>query len=365
MNIAALDHETALASTTPAKGQRARGIAASPAWSDGVANVLGRTNSEGDDTFVAAGAGIDTVRYRFRAAPSAFERLRWLPHQVGVRGEVFVQADGIRSGCTRTGLLYTEGRLAALLEGRRSNRLCLRAELPDGAVAVRERLARLGVDAGDHVALGRLDLAAELRFDDGADGVALLRAASLLDVPWAKTGTDGRKAGGLETVYFRTVRGRKMLGRMYDKGLESGSCASGRLVRYERQLRWEKEREPTLAEALQLRLGDLYAKQLATFRDEQHDLLVVPALSGVDVIWGMVQSGAIDLRLAERLMGYVMLRSSGRTDRLPARTRQRRERALREIGLVIADDQMIGSRPVPLGRYLDALVGAWDEGDDG
>lgn len=320
----------------------------------------GCTNSQGDDAFVAAGAGIDTVRYRFRAAPRASERLRRQPYRLGVRGEVFVQSDGIRVGCMPTGLLYAEGRLAALLDGYGSHRLCAQPELLNGAGAVRKRLERLGVDAGDHVAVGRLDLAAELRFDDAADGLALLRAASLLDVPWAKTGTDGRKAGGLESVYFRAVRGRKVLGRMYDKGLESASCSAGELVRYERQVRWEKRHEPSLAEALQFRVGDLYAQQLKSFMGER-DLVVVPAVSGVDAIWRLEESGAIGCRLAERLTGYVMLRASGRSDRLPARTRQRRERELRQIGLVIADDRAVDTRPVPLGCYLDALIDAWNK----
>jgi hypothetical protein len=141
--------------------------------------------------------------------------------------------------------------------------------------------------------------------------------------------------------------------------LQSGSCGAGELVRYERQVRWEKKREPSMDEALRLRLGDLYAKPLRQFRGDL-DLLVVPALAGVDALWRLQESGAISWQLAERLTGYITLRASGRTDTLPARTRQRRERELRQVGLVIADDRTADTRAVPLGRYLQALVDAWD-----
>ena len=42
-------------------------------------------------------------------------------------------------------------------------------------------------------ALGRLDVATELRFAEGRDGLAF-PATSLSDVPWAKVGTEGRSA---------------------------------------------------------------------------------------------------------------------------------------------------------------------------
>lgn len=87
------------------------------------------------------------------------------------------------------------------------------------------------------VGVGRADLASELRFSDGRDGVELLRAVSYVDLPWLKVGTEGGKRDSLETVSWRTVNGRSVVMRMYDKGRETGLAAPGEWIRFERQRR--------------------------------------------------------------------------------------------------------------------------------
>ena len=58
-------------------------------------------------------------------------------------------------------------------------------------------------------AVGRLDVAAELQFDEGRDGLALLHALSLADVPWAKVGTRERSA----RTFRRSTSARFVAGR--------------------------------------------------------------------------------------------------------------------------------------------------------
>jgi hypothetical protein len=325
-------------------------------------NVVGHTsNSRVDDSFVAVGAGIDTVRFRFRSCDDAFRRFAAAAVQIGHRGDLVVQRDGVRLGCTRDDLVYAEGRLAAILEGPESKRLCGQAELADGAEVLRMRLAELGVKARDTVAFGRLDLASDLMFANGGDGLAMIRAASFLDVPRAKTGTDGRKAGKLESVTFRSTRGRRVIGRLYDKGVESASFEPGRLIRYERQLRYEKAREPSLADALRLPMRDLYAKQLRAAVANSRQVVAAPVNPSLDVLMMLADDGKITYQQAERLAGYLAIRQRGDPLQLPSRTRQRRERELREVGLVITDEAEAVMEAVPLGVYLAALESPWIE----
>jgi hypothetical protein len=162
------------------------------------------------------GAGVDTVRFRFRGDVHGHERFaRSGLHREGPRGEVYRQEDGIRLGAFRDGTLYAEGRLAALVNGSDDHSLLPIAALSDGAAAARERFG-FAVDASG-AAVGRLDVA-ELRFDDGRDGLSFLHALSQADVPWAKVGTEGKKRDRIQTVNFRSVRGRTILMRAYDKG---------------------------------------------------------------------------------------------------------------------------------------------------
>ena len=192
--------------------------------------------------------GIDTVRYRYRADPHAYTKFAHAgASSEGPRGELHRQADGARIGAHRDGMLYAEGRLAAILNGPDDHSLLPMAALEHGAHAAAQRFG-FDVDPVD-ARLGRLDIAAELRFDDGDDGLAFLHALSLADVPWAKVGTEGKKREHIQTVNFRSVRGRQILMRAYDKGVEADIAPAGQLIRFERQRRYRKPAERSVAGA--------------------------------------------------------------------------------------------------------------------
>ena len=57
----------------------------------------------------------------------------------GVRGELHRQADGVRVGAHRDGMLYAEGRLAAILNGPDDHSLLPMAVLEDGAHVAAQR----------------------------------------------------------------------------------------------------------------------------------------------------------------------------------------------------------------------------------
>ena len=179
--------------------------------------------------------GIDTVRLRHRDPRAGmYDRLRSRPHVAGARGEVYVQDRGARWGAFPDGMAYVEGRVAALLDGPEAHYLATPAQLVEASELFADTV---GADDLGEVVTGRLDLASELTFDDPREGLTLMRAAAALDVPWLKTGTEGSKRDGLETVAWRAVNGRSIALRLYDKGRESGTAEPGTRLRGERQRR--------------------------------------------------------------------------------------------------------------------------------
>ena len=158
------------------------------------------------------------------------------------------------------GMLYAEGHPAAAL-GRTG--LLQPGHLPDAYVELVTAMqeASIPVPPGDragvlmdseNVLLGhrsdgfagvrRLDATVDLETRSGAEGLALLAgvAALVRDSP-GKSDIWYGDDRGVETVYLLGRAGRKILGRWYDKGLESGLAARGRLIRPEDQRRFTKD----------------------------------------------------------------------------------------------------------------------------
>jgi hypothetical protein len=164
----------------------------------------------------------------------------------GAYGEVWVQDDetGARVGSyPEYGTAFVEGRLGALLRGVEDHALTPPSAVLDGAAVAAGLLQRHGFHVGPNEAgVRRADLAADLDFDDGRDGLALLHGFAALDVPWAKTGTEGGKGLQLETVYHRHVRSRRVQARLYDKATEAQLGERATRVRFERQGHYKAER---------------------------------------------------------------------------------------------------------------------------
>jgi hypothetical protein len=296
--------------------------------------------------------GIDTVRYRYRGDPHAYARFAHAgASDEGPRGELHRRVDGVRVGAYRDGMLYAEGRLAAILNGPDDHSLLPMAALEHGARAAAERFG-FDVDCAD-ARVGRLDVAAELRFDDGRDGLAFLHALSLADVPWAKVGTEGKKREQIQTVNFRSVRGRQILMRAYDKGVEADIAAPGELIRFERQRRYRKAAEKSVAMALELEPRELFiGRELKSLIDVTAET-VSDTWGAIDRLNEYVCQGRVRPAKADALAGFLVRRGEGHK----SSTWYGRWADLRALGILV--DPLARERAsVPVGRYLRQLTEA-------
>src|SRR5579875_3535484 len=104
----------------------------------------GGTSSRPDDKNVVA--GVDTLRLRWREDREVYERWRRRPQGCyeGARGELWdrLPGTGARVGVLPDGLVYVEGRVAALLHGEDDHSLVPAGRLPLAARVTAERLAR-------------------------------------------------------------------------------------------------------------------------------------------------------------------------------------------------------------------------------
>lgn len=317
--------------------------------------VLPGGSSNSRPTLKCGQAGVDTVRLRYRDGRARlFDAIRRQTHQQGARGELYVQRDGCRWGAFPDGLGYVEGRVAALLDGPEAHYLAT----PRQVVEASEIFANtVGANELADVVLGRLDLASELRFDDGREGLALMRAMAALDVPWLKTGTEGSKRDGLETVQFRTINGRTIQLRLYDKGRESGQENDGEHLRAERQRRFRRGREIVAEQLPTLNLAEMYVgRELRQFTASGYEATVCNSPDAVQLLNALADSGRVTQGTADVLAGFV---ARGRRRHVYTRqTWDRRWAALRQLGIFI-DDQASELVSLPVAAYVGQLVENW------
>jgi len=304
---------------------------------------------------VCSATGVDTVRFRWRTDNLVYRAFQQRSEGTieGYRGERFTQTPLGRIGAFPDGLIYLEGRAAAILsEDADEHSLAPVNDLFSAERVARRLVTDNGADVGDEPArLGRVDLAAELRFSDPAYGSAFLHSLASLDVPWCKSRTDGRKGNNIETVSFHGTQGRTILLRAYDKGVESRTAEPGVRLRMERQKRYRKEREPDVemfstSNVRALFLGREFAK-LA----ELPSATVCNVPESLDVLW----KSSASWNQFERLAGHIV---AGSYINYPRHIRFRREAELRGLGIFIDPTQAVPLE-VPVGRYLQALASAW------
>jgi hypothetical protein len=300
--------------------------------------------------------GIDTVRFRWRTDNVAYLKFQQRPEGTieGYRGERFEQTPLGRIGVYPDGLVYMEGRAQAiLLTDKDDHTLCQ----PDNLISA-ERVARslvqdAGVPLGNEGAqLGRVDLASELRFSDGYDGSAFLHSLASLDAPWCKSRVDGRKGDSIETVSFHNTRGKSILLRAYDKGVESGTHLPGHRIRVERQRRFRKEREPNVAMFVAADLRKMYVGR--EFESLAHLSRTSYVCNVPDALRLLLESDLPDATV-ERLAGFLVV---GRHLDYNRVSLWRRSAELRSLGIAV-DPAAIEMVEVPVGRYLEALSSAW------
>jgi hypothetical protein len=313
----------------------------------------GATNSRPTDK--SGRAGVDTLRLRHRLDGDAYDALGRHGYREGPRGERWFQEGGIRVGAYPDGLLYTEARTAVRLQGPEGHGLVSAAGLSEVAWAEDEFLGALGLDGDHDPAVGRIDLATDLPFEDGRDGQALIQAAAHVDLPWLKAGTEGSRRDGLESVTWRNVRGRSVQARLYDKGVESGLASPGKWLRLERQIRFRREREQRLSALASADLGKLYAARYLGGFLTCPEIAVCDRRSAVERLRELEGRGDVSPAAARRLAGLVVMGDEG----MPARTARRWWAELRRLGIALDVHEGRGV-VVALADYTRSALNAWD-----
>lgn len=299
--------------------------------------------------------GIDTVRFRWRADNDTYRGFMARPTGTiqGQWGEIYDNTELGRLGAFPDGLVYFEGRAAALcFEDKSDHSLMPAADLALAEQVARRLAVENGADIGSEQArLGRVDLAGELLFSDSEEGSAFLHSLACIDVPWCKSRTDGRKGNHIETVSFHGTAGSTIYLRAYDKGVESRTAPPGHRIRVERQKRYRKSREVSVDEFQLLDLRDIFVGR------EFAKLAELPSATVVDLPGAIQQVLRADVtpRMAEWLIGYLV---AGRHLHYDKATRWRRASKLRELGIFV-DPGVVETVDVPVGRYLTALASAW------
>lgn len=218
----------------------------------------------------------------------------------------------------------------------------------DGFAGVRRFDATVDVDTGSR-ARGLAILA-------GVAGVATSATRAQAEVRFAKDGS-----GTVETVYLRGYSGVKVLGRWYDKGLESvGPGRRGLLIRAEDQRRFPKGHRRAVEELSAEYVRSKFCDRFLPLWQATKGVTVAGPLVLADRIAELVAADELTVRQAESLAGYLVLSRRGVKQRRS--TTYSRRRQLRELGLVVADG-VLEEVEVDLHQVLEqALDGAMWEG---
>lgn len=224
--------------------------------------------------------------------------------------------------------------------------------LADRGLQVPDQECRFGWSKGLH-GVRRLDATVDLRFDSPAEGLAALAGVAALPLPRMKTQVM-REVGGrrVETVYFRGTSGKRVLGRWYDKGIESGDAVRGLHVRPEDQRRFSKDTRPTVEEvASTTYVRDAFVRRFEPLWRAAKGVKVGGVVELAHRLAELQDDGVITAAEAKRIAGHLVL------DSIDAHRQSRSQcykdrAAARRHGLVLADG-VLDEVEVDLGDVLE------------
>jgi hypothetical protein len=292
-----------------------------------------RPSATGDTPSVTE-AGVDTWRLLFRT--TADDRFEATPFDVG-----------------RYKAQWFPGLGALALEGHPGgDALCEPWSLELAYQTALGDLAEFGHVPVAFRGIARLDSTVTQAFPDPLEGRAALAGIAALDLPRCEQVIRGRPVRSVQIVH---VHGRAILGRAYDKGVESGTASPGELIRLEDQRRYPSGRRP--------QRSDLHAEYVKGRFEHRFAPLWRSAkgvkVAGVPVLArelaDRVRGGELSVNQAERLGGYLLVELGGAAGAYPRRTAFRRRAALRDLGLVVADDVRTAVE-VDLGQVLERAL---------
>jgi hypothetical protein len=210
------------------------------------------------------------------------------------------------------------------------------SEVVTAGARVRELVDdHLGVRRDRGVA--RLDVTTTRRTRTELHGRALIAGMAAVELPRCEA---TRRGTPVHSIAWTHAKGRRILGRCYDKGLERGG-EPWRSVRLEDQGRFPSGRRPVLDEAASAEFQR--RRLLARFEPMRKAVSGVKAASFPVVakaIADEVRYGYRPAREAERLAGALVLLTGGASEGYARATMYRRRRELREAGFVVVDDFM-------------------------
>ncbi len=290
--------------------------------------------SDGRDRNVSVVVGVDTVSFAWRpAATTTWETLTAAARRgsltsfdpytrTGRTVEIIPSArrsylirepvGGVRFGFfPEHELIWCEGRLAALCAGVSSaSGLRPPSLLSHAAALAALSFEQLGMALlGEAPVVRRLDLAADLKFDDPALGLRFLRAAAGL--PVANLKTDVWSHGGrIETVYLRSPASGHTKVRFYDRGRLDGSHP-GSTIRIERQLRFQKAAQLDPSAVAKSDLGAVWEGELRAWRTLSGQAVVGDLVTVQRAVAEAAEREGLSPLCVERLVGWLALSEQG------------------------------------------------------
>jgi hypothetical protein len=217
----------------------------------------------------------------------------------------------------------------------------------------------------EEVVIRRVDLAADLAFDDPQIGRQFLLSVSSLDVP--RLQRDVWYAGpDVASISYR-LQSRKIRVRIYDKARESKSGEPGSLIRIERSIRPPKAAQLSPDGLLASDLSSLWLGELKAWAQAGRDVTVGDLTEAQSAVLASVERGKLSPFVAERLLGQLLLRARGYgkdwwlKNGVKAHITARRDADLRAAGVGLSNGAQGGAVCLPLGDILAAVRDAWRE----
>ncbi len=147
---------------------------------------------------------------------------------------------------------------------------------------------------------------------------------------FAKDGT-----GAVETVYVRGFSGVKILGRWYDKGMESGCAPRGERVRAEDQRRYPKGHRRGIHELEAHYVKSKFQQRFYPLWQATKGVTVAGPMIVAEKLAELVQEQELTARQAEQLCGYLLMSKLGVKQKRS--TTYNRRKSLRDLGLVVTE----------------------------
>jgi hypothetical protein len=204
----------------------------------------------------------------------------------------------------------------------------------------------------------RLDSTVDLAFDDPLHGLAALAGVAALPVPRISKKVQ-RETGGrrVETVWFLGSAGRSVLGRWYDKGVESGDAPRGLRIRPEDQRRFAKDARPpvdVLASSTYVR--DAFVKRFEPLWRAAKGVKVGGVMELAQRLVELQDEGLISPAEAKAIAGHLVLDAADGQRQSRSQCYKDRAKA-RNHGLVLADG-LLDHVDVDLGEILEQALDA-------